>query len=1357
MRRLDALEDESLPDLPELPTMSDNEYTLPESPQQQQRYQSGGMSRLLSPRVATDTPRANNNNNNNVPSAPDHSNRHADTPFTSTPASFGTLSDRTAMPMTAMTQRTTTSSEATVRVSQHARLQQRTDDRPFLDRDATSTQHSRMSLHLPSILDDEFSRDDSAPNATVTSDDEEDDEDMVVLSGGSGTESDQRRRTQSQHARQLDVPESARARRLSAASANISVRRKAGRISASAGTDAQRDPEPLKAHPAQTPLRQRDVNNQDLTLPTPEVGRHQSPAPSDSFPSLSTPHASHSDFESHTFATPAPQTAQVSLDLTPPATLKLASPEAQRRANHVLTTLRSTAKLRMVRGTPHPRRPLGPQLVDTPKPGQIAQTDESDAQEDVTATSNSSSDLTNLHARGVGSRRANTSLPTAVEGADPDTRPATGARFNGAKLNAYLHQLNTHLSDENKTLSKELDESRQEVGRLREESLASSRMEQSRDDPAALQQLRAELDHARSEADTAKRAMHEKVAQLTSRVDELLVDLEDKDRELENARKHVDEQEGEFADKMQRLEEELCRVMEEQEQGVEQARKEIEAKRQADEAYWQAESAKLEETRTMLTKLERELEAVTAERDQLKRTREDSNVDSDGDEQARISGRQVSELQALVSQLESRVQIAEQREEQARQFNVEHADNLKQTEEALDESARQLVQAEEELQSLRQQLAAEKHAVSSLKAQISQLSLTKAKSPLANEAFNADKDAIIQSLEDELDHAQKDVIRLKDELVRRDSATDLVKAQDLQIQALESHRTELESRVTQLKQQSMSQTSPLRTPEKSLLFRSILGLKTPKTPGQFLSNMTAWTPASGDTTIQPLLAQIEELELEKERLIEQLNSANNSVDDKLIKLEQAGSGTVSLVRQLSDAKAKIARLEAELDRLLGRSGVLQKAKTKLTNLSCPACAAIFDANKVVRLRVDDLTDGELSTASLAALKEALRTLSERIQSWPSERRVDLVSESIAAVEKVPSGDDQQFGLARGALVDLETDLRDKRCRLQTLADEKASAIQAEASVRSRLASAESDLRLVKVDLSKAASRDESIRLRAERDDLVSERAELLQNLASAETRVHTVMTGLGASGSVLDDIRLQLDDNLRLAARLRNDLATNTVIAKSHRDKISKSIAELQAHLQRVRHDSSGLSADFAAARQESNTETQKGEMSVEIGKLRDELRATKRKLNVYEDKVTKHTCSTDSTIMIDLKERHSAESKGLLSLVKYFKQRVEREASFRSDLSFQKGFLQATLQDKQSALDLVSKQLGLASFESDTKQTRTTKRGGRRRTFKAVALSIIALNRMRTLSEHWKSIETTKLSMRKESYPQVRGRSFPA
>ena len=91
-----------------------------------------------------------------------------------------------------------------------------------------------------------------------------------------------------------------------------------------------------------------------------------------------------------------------------------------------------SSKPRLARGTPH----RGNESVD--------------------GSETSSADLTTF-------RKANTSLPSA--GAE------TGStRFNGAKLNAYLHTLNTHLTEENVSLVQTLGGAKDEVARLKRET-----------------------------------------------------------------------------------------------------------------------------------------------------------------------------------------------------------------------------------------------------------------------------------------------------------------------------------------------------------------------------------------------------------------------------------------------------------------------------------------------------------------------------------------------------------------------------------------------------------------------------------------------------------------------------------------------------------------------------------------------------------------------------------------------------------------------------------------------------------------------------------------------------------------------
>jgi chromosome segregation ATPase len=100
------------------------------------------------------------------------------------------------------------------------------------------------------------------------------------------------------------------------------------------------------------------------------------------------------------------------------------------------------------------------------------------------------------------------------------------------------------------------------------------------------------------------------------------------------------------------------------------------------------------------------------------------------------------------------------------------------------------------------------------------------------------------------------------------------------------------------------------------------------------------------------LAQIQLLEEKIRELQDQLERSNNEIDDKLAKLEAAGSGSVSLARDLGKARERVARLESDLERLLGADGLVETLKLRLTETRCPKCSASFDANKAFGLTAD---------------------------------------------------------------------------------------------------------------------------------------------------------------------------------------------------------------------------------------------------------------------------------------------------------------------------------------------------------------------------------------------------------------------
>ncbi|KAM0749474.1 hypothetical protein T439DRAFT_327161 [Meredithblackwellia eburnea MCA 4105] len=1112
-----------------------------------------------------------------------------------------------------------------------------------------------------------------------------------------------------------------------------------------------------------SPLRELNSNT---TLSTPGVGR-RAPTPRSPVTPLSNAGVSPSTSEHFT---------------TPHAVLN--KTDAERRKEHVLQTLKST-RFVALRGTPHPHRRGKPEAPSSPQ-------QEGTSQDDAhSITSESTTDLTTFH-------RGNSSLPLAGVG---EGAPTTTTRFNGAKLNAYLHSLNTHLTEENQSLVKVLGEREGEVGRLRKEmqgledrvremsvrqeessSVSASRSRSAEENEELhdrigeqereIEDLRRQLADAEQSHVDSSTAHEKELASLHARADELLADLEGKDGEIDAVRQELEgalqQQEADFEDKMRRLEEELSNVMTGQEEALAKATKELEERQTEEREEREEDQRRMEELEERCGKLEEERDALEREveaagsdaerqaNERVKTLRQEvaglSSTMADKDAEIERLGAVIEDLEARAEELD--VKVAEL--EAAAASGSSHDDseleaqlrekdeNLKQMEEALDESARQLLQNEDDLEALRKDLVSERSVNASLSAQISQLSLhkTKAKSPLANEAFKEEQDPQVAVLEEALELANDEIARLTKQLTSSDRHA--IEIKDIEIKTLERQKGELESRVSSLRNQVSDNLSftPSKTPEKSFLFRPVSGVPTPKTPGQFLSNLSAWSPGNvtgADSTISPLLAQIQELELIVHKLQSQLAEANDDIDSKLDKLDLAGSGTISLARQLAEARERIALLEAELDRLTGENGTLYRVRTKLSTVSCPGCHETFDANKYVQLNIDKASRtvslADSSTDPSQPLRDALTAVNKQLYDLRAER--STLSRQHTALQR-------DFDKARVDIARLEAELRAERERARSLGSETAQASREKAALESRLSTTESELRAVKREQVNATGPEAVERLRKEKSDLVQERTTLLHKLAAANERLARVDRDLASSKSVQLDAQTQLERHTVEVQRLREALEAKD----SERTDILRGVASLQADLNRVRQDAVSLGVDLSNVQK--GRDHPPAQDSAELVRLGDELAKAKRRLGVFEQKVAEHVCPSDANALVEMKARHADEAKGLLVMIKYLKLRVTREATFRTDLSHQKGYLSAIVDQKQSTIDATFdtlSQLGLPYRPPSQYRARLT--------FKVAAKAVLAAARMSLLAKRWKQANVGKIKLRTQAYPETRGRPF--
>lgn len=93
-----------------------------------------------------------------------------------------------------------------------------------------------------------------------------------------------------------------------------------------------------------------------------------------------------------------------------------------------------------------------------------------------------------------------------------------------------------------------------------------------------------------------------------------------------------------------------------------------------------------------------------------------------------------------------------------------------------------------------------------------------------------------------------------------------------------------------------------------------------------------------DPSVAPYIAEIQRLERE-------LGRANESIDEKLDRLENAGFGNVELETRLNDERTKIAALEEDIARLDRRE---ERRLRRLAKAKCPHCRQNVDLRSLNR-------------------------------------------------------------------------------------------------------------------------------------------------------------------------------------------------------------------------------------------------------------------------------------------------------------------------------------------------------------------------------------------------------------------------
>ncbi|KAG1734078.1 uncharacterized protein EDB91DRAFT_620776 [Suillus paluster] len=457
-----------------------------------------------------------------------------------------------------------------------------------------------------------------------------------------------------------------------------------------------------------------------------------------------------------------------------------------------------------------------------------------------------------------------------------------------------------------------------------------------------------------------------------------------------------------------------------------------------------------------------------------------------------------------IQDLEEQLGFAQDRYNQLEAEEQEANDRVEALEEEAERASLLVSQMEDALDAAEQKMHTDEEAVAELKAKISTLEREREReremSRLLKGQHSDESNAEIESaLEAELEQAHKEIARLN-ELLRHSPARKAIEAaKDQRIETLERDKEQLQARVKALRSTSLEVATPNKVVNLSgisPIHRHVLSMSVrgPKTPGGPLKDLSWLNNTTGDASVSPLLTEIGRLQAELDR-------ANDSIDQKLDELEDAGLGVVSLTRDLELARSKISQLENETGRLQRRE---DRRLHRLQRLRCQRCLVKVDTLALQRFYDADESSLDISHSGLPSnpptpptkTSEALRLdlqavnkeLDTMKQRWEEEKRHLLGEKAVlqdaanrmhvevrsakdeakraAEASRRSRADSREVERAKAVIADLEAELQAERTRLRQMSTEQNRVQREKSDVARQLQRTETDIDDVKKQLQK---------------------------------------------------------------------------------------------------------------------------------------------------------------------------------------------------------------------------------------------------------------------------------------------------
>lgn len=972
------------------------------------------------------------------------------------------------------------------------------------------------------------------------------------------------------------------------------------------------------------------------------------------------------------------------------------------------------------------------------------------------ASSNDLALAPNASKHGAMGLRANTSFP-GLGAADAGTQANSVARprVDAAKLALYQSKLNARLDAENDALKRERDQLLQKLAQLQTASSSST--------SAELQAVNQQLQAERQRAD----ALDKEAQELADLVDE-------KEREIESlkpaqgAPPSSENHEQDLRNQIQ----ELRTLLNEKQEDLEEIQALLQREReQMQEQVQQAKAFsfetldKIENERDEALERVRELQAQVSE---LK----SCHADMDGDHAA---------LQLRVRELQAETQ-------------------------SLREKLESTSQSTSQLESLREQTSTDAVRIRGLERRLNAANAQLAKGANARDQSDQSQSMQLESLQNELREAQTYIAELEAR-VQAEKTLTTSSVQDQKIALLQRQKAELEERVEQYREMiskgvgtnlanlknaeaadgaSLPPTTPARTnlgssplPKSVLSLRNISALKTPRSPGALSEASWLYNESSlGAANVVDRITYLEGA----------LDQANASIDAKLQQLDQAGVAHLTLAERLEHAHERIASLQAEIERLRMLGGRGSDTSTDTSHASA-------SPNKSVSRRQKVFADVH---AQLEALKSRWAADHDKLQQREREverreRELHDRSTEKRQYEEVLA----ELERFKEAASSLQHDLQRERAKQRTkLAETRAMEEQKE-SIEASLSRTHAELEVVKrklehktgglEDLGRQCMQPESSQLddcaeerlaerfqaarsevevlRAERNELLQQRAQLHSKFATTNEKYAQVLGELVASREALAEHQAQLDEQIEQMqaahAALRCKKAAYEKMAgdrdrlRAERDLIVHDVGMFEHELRRLRHEADRQGADLQALRAERQhtQDQQRTHLLRQVQTLQDQLNCKTHELDRIKSKlphlenvaITTHPpAPMQHDALLATNKMHNAECKGLLLHISYLKLKLIREMDLRADLVHQKSYISLLLHGlmrSDTQLEKLILHLHLHRARNSTSVASAPPRNVKR-TWTKPLNAALAIGRMRVLANKAHRLVQIKLSL---------------